>query len=61
MRGAALIAAVADSFFPFAAGEIERMVPVVARLEPDPAAHDRYRDLFDLYRRFEIENPWPSD
>jgi len=49
--GAALITAVAADFFQLDAGEVERMVPVEVQLEPDPAAHDRYCELFDLYRR----------
>lgn len=31
-------------------GEIERFVRVAAVIEPDPAAHARYRELFEIYR-----------
>ena len=49
--GAALITAVAAGFFQLGVAGIGKMVPVEAQLEPEPATHERYLELFDLYRR----------
>ena len=69
--GAALMTAAVAGFFRLDAAEVERKVAVEARLEPEPATHQRYCELFDLYRRsdralgpiaaelrsFEVEHP----
>lgn len=49
--GAALITAVAAGFFKLDPTQIEGIVPVEARLEPDPMTHQRYCELFDIYKR----------
>jgi xylulokinase len=49
--GAALITAVAAGLFELDVERIEGIVPVEDQLEPDPATHECYCELFDLYRR----------
>jgi xylulokinase len=49
--GAALMTAVAAGFFELDVQRIEGIVPIEDQLEPDPLTHERYNELFDLYRR----------
>jgi xylulokinase len=71
--GAVLITAVAAGFFELDVQRIEGIVPVEDQLEPDAATHERYNELFDLYRRSDralapiasglcsFENKYPRD
>jgi xylulokinase len=49
--GAALITAVAAGFLDLDSEQIEAIIPIEARLEPDLSTHARYSELFEIYKQ----------
>ncbi len=49
--GAALITAVAAGFIDLDSEQIEAIIPIEARLEPDLSTHARYSELFEIYKQ----------
>ena len=47
----AYVAGVPAGFFELDVQRIEGIVRIEDQLEPDPVTHERYNELFDLYRR----------